>query len=101
MTALETLLAAIDAMRAACDRGSTCYEGCEAEHPRCAVYRAAEAVKAEGIPVPATLETTVCRWRRWNTEWWKSKCGHGFLADDVYDFCPACGGRIVEVTDGD
>ena len=47
MSALETLLAAIDTMRAACDAGTTHYDGCEALHPRCAVYRAADAVKAD------------------------------------------------------
>jgi len=45
MTALETLFAAIDALRAAEDRGSTHWQGCEAVHPRCAVYLAADAAR--------------------------------------------------------
>lgn len=96
MTALEALLSAIDAMRAACDRGSTCYEGCEAEHPRCAVYRAAEALRKG------------CRWEScdeceaFHTGCWESySVGDGTLGESGYIHCPACGGRIVEVTDGD
>lgn len=45
MTPLESLFATIDALRAAEDRGSTHWRGCEVVHPRCAVYLAADAAR--------------------------------------------------------
>ena len=45
MTPLESLFAAIDALRETEDRGTTHWQGCEAVHPRCAVYRAADAAR--------------------------------------------------------
>ena len=97
MSALETLLAAIDAMRATCDRGSTHWDGCEAEHPRCAVYRAAEALRPSpsGL-VTVTIGERVCRWIK-VAGGWRGLCHPGEYAELTRIICPACGGRIVEV----
>ena len=102
MTALESLLSAIDAMAAACDRGSTHWDGCEAEHPRCKVYRAAEAVKAE-------LATPGCGWR-YSATLGRYTADCGLMAFSLplaansatgATVCPYCNRQIVEVTDGD
>ena len=91
MNALDRLLAAIDAMAPLddSDRG-THYVGCEAVHPRCAVYRAADAVRRAGR----------CRWRTVSGGYLKAGCGDRWFPDYVAmdkEFCPSCGGRIVEV----
>lgn len=95
MTALESLLAAIDAMAAVEDRGTTHYEGCEAEHPRCKVYRAAEAVKAaESVRVTVTMDERPCRWRaqdwpRRPDEPRMTECGHRITFNLAGDGEPA------------
>lgn len=67
--------AAVDEMAARSDRGTTHWHGCEAEHPRCKVYAASAAARAD-VPLLAMIAAAAVRLvtkRQTNNEddpWW-------------------------------